>query len=551
MPVEDIDFLKKNSIKETFVFLVDSKDRNRIAYPDPSEYVVEFQTPFRNVIGLNLVDSSIPRTMYNIDKYNNSVSFFIYSDSFDLTLLNESHFKKVYLSTGDYSIQTLIVELNNKLKMHLNNTSSLPEIGITASATTNPPDIENRLQFICPYSFIFDMKDSSIAEFIGFDGYVRKTELEKPIIDRLYNTLDIGTDNLQLYKSVSIPLNESILLNNTYTLFEGPRGVIRTITLQDKVAQRVFVPFETNLVRLYVAFQSIGSNTVNFSIFDDIDNLPSSEPLYSGTVAVSFVDGSYSDSANLSYKFNSNKYYWIVFDTYPDVSIYYNDVLIPNMSIHVYKDESWITLDDVNSSIYYQLSIRVDVCDEYNRIIPFGIYSLVGERYIILRCKEIEENSFRSLSYTNNNLGIAKFTLGVVGYKEDRLDYSSVPNREFHPIGKLTRLTLRFETRKGDLYDFKDVNHTLVFSIKYLEPASKGEFIKSIINSNYNGNFLEYQYGQEEQEEDSDDQDINNNRDDFHNYKKNEAMNLPWKVAQRNVAKYYSENLSDEEETEP
>lgn len=549
MPVEDIDFLKKNSIKETFVFLVDSKERNRVAYPNPSDYVVEFQAPFKNVIGLNLIDSSIPRTMYNVDVYNNSIRFFIHSANFNMNRLTEAHFITAYLKPGDYSIQTLLVELNNQLKMHLDNLPNSPIISIIASTTTNPPDIENRLQFKCPHGFIFDMKNSSISETLGFDGIVRKHELERPIAERYYNTIDIGTNNMQLFKSVNIPLNESILADNTYTLFEGPKGVIRTISLQNKVAQRFYVAFETNLVRIYVAFQSVGSASVTFHIYNDINGVPDmSNSLHDGSIAVSFIDGSYSDSTNLSYKFSSKKYYWVVFNEEPDTNIYYNDVLVTDTSLREYIQGSWVSLDNIEQTIYYQLSLKIDVCDEYNSLRPFGIYSLIGERYIILRCKEIEENSFRSLSYTNNSLGIAKFTLGVVGYKEERIDYSNVPNREFHPIGKLTRLTLRFETRTGQLYDFKDVNHTLVFSIKYLEPASTTEFKKSIINSNYNGNFLEYQYGQEEQEEDSDDQDIDYNRDKFHNYKKNEANALPWQVAQRNITKYYEENASDDEE---
>jgi hypothetical protein len=223
-------------------------------------------------------------------------------------------------------------------------------------------------------------------------------------------------------------------------------------------------------------------------------------------------------------------------NTDTDLKIYYNDVLT--------TDNTLLAGDSILEG--YELCMRVDVADDYNCIKAPGIYSLVGERYIVLRCKEIEENSYRSLSYTKNPMGIAKFTLGIVGYSEERLDYSSVPAREFHPIGKLSRLTLRFETQKGKLYDFKDVNHTLTFSIKYLEPSSKTEFTASIINSNYNGDFMKYQYSQEEQEEDSDDQEQDYNEDDFEKYKKNESHNLPWQVAQRNVQLYYDLNYGDE-----
>lgn len=521
MAIEDIDFLKKNSIKENFVFIVDSKQRDRKAYLEPNEYVVEFESPFRNVIGLNLIDASIPRTMYNVDVFNNEICFYIYNTG---TIADTAVFKKVALETGDYSVQTLIVELNDKLKMQVNGV----DIGITASSMSNPPDIKNRLQFKCPFYFAFDMKNSTIAETLGFDGYVRN-----PSLHNNYITIP-EIDNPQLFHSKKFEFNRG----DSYTLFEGPRGVIRTLNLAEGyVAQPFFVPYETHVVKVYAALSDVGF--VNFSIKSDLLGVS----LVSGRITTSYVDGSFSDSIDLDYRFfEGNRYYWIVFEeTETDLNIYYNDVLTTlDMSLQCYKNEVWSSLKG------YQLSIRIDVADDYNQIRAPGIYSLVGERYIILRCKEIEENSYRSLSYTKNPTGIAKFTLGIVGYSEERLDYASVPSREFHPIGKLSRLTLRFETQKGQLYDFKDVNHTLTFSIKYLEAVGKGDFTTSIINSNYNGDFLKYQYSQEEQEEDSDDQETHYNEDDFNKYKSNESRNLPWQVAQRNTQLYYDLNYGDE-----
>ena len=187
MPIEDIDFLKQNSKKENYVFMVDSRDRDKIAYPNPSEYVVEFTTPFRHVIGLNVIDASIPRTMYNVDTYNNELKFFIHSSNYDLNSLSLDSFQTATLEPGDYTIQTLQTELTTKLAMNLNNNSNLPEINITATPLSNPPDVKNRLSFSCPYPFIFDMKNSSIAESLGFDAFVRVSEYDKTEITRNYD----------------------------------------------------------------------------------------------------------------------------------------------------------------------------------------------------------------------------------------------------------------------------------------------------------------------------------------------------------------------------
>ena len=45
--------------------------------PEPSEYEIELTEPFRNVIGMEILDVSIPKTMYNIDYNNNRLYYYI------------------------------------------------------------------------------------------------------------------------------------------------------------------------------------------------------------------------------------------------------------------------------------------------------------------------------------------------------------------------------------------------------------------------------------------------------------------------------------------
>ena len=77
MSIEDINYLKANSIKQTYTFLIDSNERDRQIYPNPNNYVIEFSTPFRNIIAMEIIDASIPRTMYNVDIENNSIYYYI------------------------------------------------------------------------------------------------------------------------------------------------------------------------------------------------------------------------------------------------------------------------------------------------------------------------------------------------------------------------------------------------------------------------------------------------------------------------------------------
>lgn len=49
--IDDVEYLKENSKKVSHIFYVDSKLRNKKAFPYPEEYTVEFAEPFRNVSG--------------------------------------------------------------------------------------------------------------------------------------------------------------------------------------------------------------------------------------------------------------------------------------------------------------------------------------------------------------------------------------------------------------------------------------------------------------------------------------------------------------------
>lgn len=130
------------------------------------------------------------------------------------------------------------------------------------------------------------------------------------------------------------------------------------------------------------------------------------------------------------------------------------------------------------------------------------------------------------MAYNNYNLGIAKFKVNTIGFNEERFDLQKIPSREFHPIGKLSKLTFRFEASNNNLYDFKGVNHIITYIIYYYSPKFNltSEF-KSTLNPNYKNNFNDYNYYNKEQEleEEEDNEDYSRDRL-FETYKKNELL---------------------------
>lgn len=405
MSIEDINYLRDNSIKQTIVILIDSKNRDFELYPDPNYYVVNFNVPYKNVIGFDIIDTSIPRTMYSVDTYNNILYYYIHTDSnitidnfinnninFDVSNHDPTYngiFKKFVMPPGDYSLMTFIEYFNEEIINSINDNDIL----LKAAGLTNPTDLTDIIQFTCTHPFMFNMYDSTIAETLGFNLLIKK---------EFHNKRYTFYDKLAIKKPISNNGNEI-----TYT------NIMQTM-------------------RLYVSF------------YDDT-------------------------------------------------------ILNENMR---------------------------------NRMIAPGMVCFTGEKYIVLRSPEIEEHAFGSLSYTNNNLGVAKFRTNNLGFNDEKLYITKIPIREFHPIGKLAKITLKFETSDKKLYDFKGVNHNITLAIYYFEPKFSINKFNSILNPNYTDNFTDYKYTNIEQEvineNDDDEDDIVDNitenfsRDDINIYRKME-----------------------------
>jgi hypothetical protein len=97
--------------------------------------------------------------MYNIDRHNNSISFSI----------NNNPFKTVFLDDKDYDIDELIQGLTTILTDTITENSRTINVNINCRGLSIPAENKNLLHFECQYPFVFDMKNSSCSEAIGFD----------------------------------------------------------------------------------------------------------------------------------------------------------------------------------------------------------------------------------------------------------------------------------------------------------------------------------------------------------------------------------------------
>ena len=165
-----------------------------------------------------------------------------------------------------------------------------------------------------------------------------------------------------------------------------------------------------------------------------------------------------------------------------------NVITIVGQSARQLQGGVWSVVSSNNNQMITALCCQVTVLLNLYNVHAPGIFNLQGERYILLRCPEIESHMYRSLVSDENNMGICKFRMGAMGMIDSRNDFFNAPAREFHPIARLKSITFKFETPIGTLYNFRGCNHTLTVAIKYFEPVQQEVFTRSTLVPNYNGN---------------------------------------------------------------
>ena len=113
MSIEDVDYMKKNSIKETYTFIVDSSKRNIDEYPEPNEYVVNFDIPFKNVFGIEIMDVSVPKTMYNVDTDSNKLNIYLNTTLQPINNIENLSIGNKWIKCEDNEINPNDIHLNN------------------------------------------------------------------------------------------------------------------------------------------------------------------------------------------------------------------------------------------------------------------------------------------------------------------------------------------------------------------------------------------------------------------------------------------------------
>ena len=538
MPIEDLDYLYKNSVKENIIILVDSGKRDKKQWTAPNNFQIDFDEPFKYVYGLDILDISIPRTMYSIDYNKNKLVFKIGHNIRENNVEQEQGEYVFEFHPRDYTVRELVEEMGSEGNIIFDNNIN---VRIDANIVERKSLIEYSNTDQPPRPFVFNYEKSTVNEVLGFNEIAQSIHPDKykkmnhPTNEYLFASVPVYLDTLIRYPELTILDNVFEVKNmsdvsSLAIVDEFNQGIIHTnlneenfkyqgyfitdITLNDILSD---TPIEFYLYKFDYSDDGFPNGTTKENIIEtfhmvndksDISNIIN----YSPNISESNVELIYNDyfvPIGATMEFNIDKT--------QEFPYYFKSIPIQSKGNVFYMIYLHHTTAPIVQTI--STSVGVDVIQEFKLISP-GLVQLSGERYITIHCDEIENHLRGSMMFNNYSPGLAMVNLGVQGFSENRIDFFGVKYKEFHPIGKLTGLKFSLKTSDDILYDLKNVNWHMLVSIKYYVPKKTETFEQSVLNPNYNYNFIQYQIDKKKLHESSSDEDFS--EDEFYRMKRDE-----------------------------
>lgn len=513
----DITHLKQIGEVDTHTIFVDSGDRDKEVFRTPGHYEIVFDRAFENVVGLDVLDASIPSTLYIVDSHNNSVAM-SYRVGGNAETVGKSIPEYLEILKGSPSFQEMVDDPATPLhKVKIVGQHARPSGVVEAPEGVHHVVYYNQvgLEAISPEPVALlggepivlnDARSGGFARFevlAGGDVYEFRYKGESARRE-LATFLRGGARYAVL--SITEPSTGQIQL--CYALLENLKNVpaddVVNVVFAGGVAESLEGCAHKRVSKGYYDELGVFVHEYHSEIFrievgdHDVDALVAvllqAMPKYSRTgnpddatqfaIIESFsrlFPSDFTRDKRLLYR--ATDLFW--FDMKKSTAA---DVL--GFSEIAQKSEGYQLIPSVNNKFVFGAVQNGGIYELYSP----GMINLFGERFVVLRCPQIEENGNASLSYEKYSTGIGIFKLYNSTVAHLRFDFTNLRKLDMHPIGKLSKLTLRFEKATGELYDFKGVDHHLLLAIKFLKPVAKNALVEPErrLNPDYRPEALEF-----------------------------------------------------------
>lgn len=482
--MDDIRYLQRHAKEESYLFMCDSKMRDVDAFPTPSEYEVTFSRPFQNVFSVDLIDATIPRTEYVVEQGRNTLTYAV-----------QGHpTRTITLQPGDYNLPQLVEAMNERL--------AASDDGLRVETQTIPSELSNKVKFTCglPFVLYMDQHRSGLRDCLGFANPVNQADVTyngaqqfatppqwTPLVPATWEFHSVGDGAADGTKVLEgpVPVDAfetvsygAVALRQYFT--PTATGTPSSVVVRGPVPSPNTMPLPNLTVRVHVASDEVATATAVASYEDNMVIWRATFPTNSGAVvpanAGCFVQISCDEGSARVYRAQSNAR--LSGNQGPaDVVV---RVALPSG-----------TLSPI-PQIDEDLCVDLVVATDRHWIVSPGLVDLTGERYITVRCPEVEQLMFRERAYEKFHAGLGMVKLSGYGYRDQRYDFVSFPPRRFHAKSLVTKLTIRLEKADGSLYNAHGIDHTLLLVIRYYTEPQGMPTSGSTLNPAYTPNLHDY-----------------------------------------------------------
>jgi hypothetical protein len=519
MSIEDVDYLLENSEPNSLTIFVDSSQRDRTSYPNPSNYVVSFDQPIKNVYGIEILDATVPVTAYTIDTDTNGLaqswifnhpSVNIFAPSSSSSSTSSTSFSTSFSTNIAYLANCPAFDVLFSAKENANlfvttNYTNFTRMSVDAtqgSITTNavffvkalPVNLQKGTYEIVhvengnEVTYYFDDPSHSLVDVMELSPtgeWINQKWNSSYYIDTHTMTLMYFEFNYLLEATAFDLINASSpngsIGNTSYWLFDFL--IVNTYFL---------IPIGSyDSDYLIAQMQSyLALSTFNSFLTD-----PRITWLMPTVIKTSFSDNPAPGSKTITQTIlwtATNTQYPFFFDMKKSSCAFaFGFSEYAATATSAYPNGFRTFTYGTNNSMF--ASVPSDNLQDQILYTP-GIVNLESARFIILRCEEIESHMLGSYANFGLSPGIGLFKLlSSNTLMSLRFDFVNIQKKPFHPIGKLSKLTLTFENKDGSHYNFRGIDHILLLSIKYYAPKNILRVPKSTLNPYYLPNILEYQ----------------------------------------------------------
>ena len=189
-------FKNNNEHIKNDIIVIDSRDRDTIAYTSNSNYQIDLDEEYKNILSVELLSIDIPKTQYLINNTNNKIYFKIASG-------NEI---SATVPIGNYSITELLAALKSSM-----DALSSENFTITSSTLTNKITIQNGTEF------------SLIFSTVSYNEELDELHLSPIYTEKINNIGKLL--GFPITSNITVALNTDLISPNQYNL-NGPTYII-------------------------------------------------------------------------------------------------------------------------------------------------------------------------------------------------------------------------------------------------------------------------------------------------------------------------------------